>query len=138
MTELGVRQTGELLATPGRTESQTLEDICCAELDRWWAMRHRPTAIMATEVYLGPILRILQSRGIRVPEDVSLFSLSGGTEKDRLTDPFFSRLDIPQKDMAVVAVNQLLARIDGYDGPCEVIMLPMGFVESKSVAPPSV
>jgi LacI family transcriptional regulator len=137
MSELGGRQTGELLATPGRTESETLEDICSAELDRWWAMRNRPTAIIATEVYLGPILRILQARGVRVPQDVSLFSLSGGTEKDRITDAFFSRLDIPQKDMAVVAVNQLLARIDGYDGPCEVIMLPMGFVESKSVAPPS-
>jgi DNA-binding LacI/PurR family transcriptional regulator len=136
MSELGIERVGGLLAAPHRAADQSLEDVCRLELDRWWAMPQRPTAIMATEVYLGPILRLLQERGVRVPQDVSLFSLASGTEAGRPTDPFFSRLEHPHREMAVVAVNQLLARIDGHDGPGEVTLLPMGFTESASVAAP--
>lgn len=136
MGELGIEQVGSLLAAPRRAPDQALEDVCRLELDRWWAMPQRPTAILATEVYLGPILRLLRARGVRVPEDVSLFSLSSGTETARPMDPFFSRLEHPHKEMAVVAVNQLLARIDGHEGPGQVVLLPMGFTESESVAAP--
>lgn len=132
MAELAVKP-GQMLAAAGRTAEQSLQDVCRLALDRWFAMRQRPTAIMATEVYLGPILRLLQARGIRVPKDVSLFSLSSGTEQDRLTDPFFSRLDTPHREMAATAVDHLLARIDGRVGPCETVLLPMGLLQSKSV-----
>jgi len=136
MSELGIEQVGGLLAAPKRAAGQSLEEVCGLELDRWWAMPQRPTAIMATEVYLGPILRLLTARGIRVPQDVSLFSLSSGTESARPTDPFFSRLEIPHKEMAVAATDRLMARIDGHEGLGEVILLPMGFTESSSVASP--
>jgi LacI family transcriptional regulator len=136
MSELGIEHVGGLLAAPRRASDQPLEDVCRLQLDQWWAMPQPPTAIVATEVYLGPILRLLQARGVRVPQDVSLFSLASGTETARPTDPFFSRLTVPHREMAAVAVNQLLARVDGHDGPGELVLLPMGFTESGSVAAP--
>jgi LacI family transcriptional regulator len=73
----------------------------------------RPDGLFAAndEMALGA-MRVFQSAGLRVPEDVALAGFDG-TSADELVVPSLTTAHQPFAEMARAAVGELLARIDG-------------------------
>jgi LacI family transcriptional regulator len=104
-----------------------------AFLDRLFRGADRPTAIVTTDVYASFLIPALQSRGLRVPDDVSVF----GYDDDSHGFPVSIPLSTFRQDfdaMAAVAVDRLLGRLDGEAKPIQVIEVNGSLIHRNSVA----
>ncbi|WP_432495452.1 LacI family DNA-binding transcriptional regulator [Kineococcus auxinigenes] len=91
-----------------------------------------PTALLVhNEAALPHLLAALAEEGLRVPDDLSLVSISApGVATHPLTG-----LDVPTGEIGRAAVEMLLERVDG-PRPPEVRLLSAPLVDRASTAPP--
>lgn len=76
------------------------------------ALKHKPDAILASADKLTTgCLRILKSRGLRVPEDIALVGFSN-TDLTELLEPPLSVIRQPAFEMGEIATNLLLQLIE--------------------------
>lgn len=96
----------------------------------------RPTAIFTTDnvMTLGAF-EALQERGVRVPEDVSLFGFDD-PDWARIVTPPISVVAQPVYELGATAARLLLARINGDDRPPQTVILPAQLVIRGSTGRP--
>ncbi len=83
-----------------------------------------PAAVLAcNDVEAAVVLQAARSIGWRVPEDVAILGV-GGFQISRYTEPPLSTVVRPLCDVGRKAVELLLERINGYDGPPRRVILP--------------
>ncbi len=96
-------------------------------------MSPRPTAILTCSDYLSVgVLRALHHLGLSVPNDISLVGFDDMPLAE-LLDPPLTTIRQPIADMGRVALERLLASIDGADVPA-LTRLPVELIVRKSVA----
>lgn len=95
--------------------------------------KSRATAafISSDQMAIGA-LRALHNKNIKVPEDFSIVSYDN-IKMSKFTNPPLTTINVPKEDLALMAVNTLLMRIDGkMNLPCN-ILLPTELIKRESV-----
>ncbi len=77
----------------------------------------------------------LDAAGRRVPEDVSILSLASSTEVGALVEPALSTMDAPGPELGRLAVEMLLARLDGTATELPHALLPCLLHVAASTGP---
>jgi len=96
----------------------------------------RPTAILASSDQMAmACLEIAREQGLKVPDDISVISFDN-TPLVSLTDPPLTAVDQPIAETASQAVEVIIAAKNGNDIPDGPIIVPAGFIERESTAPP--
>lgn len=94
---------------------------------------HKPSAIICQgDLIAVKLINILNKKGIRVPEDISVIS-SGNTEMASMTLPALTTLDLNIEYSCKIAVELLLKRINNPDKPCESITINSTLIPRESV-----
>jgi DNA-binding LacI/PurR family transcriptional regulator len=70
-----------------------------------------------------------------VPEDVSILSLASSTEVGALVEPALSTMDAPGPELGRLAVEMLLARLDGTATELPHALLPCRLHVAASTGP---
>jgi DNA-binding LacI/PurR family transcriptional regulator len=81
------------------------------------------------------LLSGLDAAGRRVPDDVSILSLASSTEVGALVEPALSTMDAPGPELGRLAVETLLARLDGTAAELPHALLPCRLHEAASTGP---
>jgi DNA-binding LacI/PurR family transcriptional regulator len=81
-------------------------------------------------------IETLRSRGIRVPQDLSVIGFDGTIECE-MCQPRLTSVEVPLHQVGVKAVNLLLQQIKGEVKPHASIVLPTRLEVRASTAPPS-
>ncbi|WP_233571673.1 LacI family DNA-binding transcriptional regulator [Cellulomonas triticagri] len=81
------------------------------------------------------VLRVLASRGLRVPEDVAVVGFDN-TEQSRFSTPPLTSVDPGQEQIARTAVDLLVRRIEGRTGAPEVVVADHHLVVRESSGGP--
>ncbi|MCD4825613.1 MAG: LacI family transcriptional regulator [Phycisphaerae bacterium] len=111
VNELGLDVDEELIQT---------RDICFplkseSELDRvienLWSLSEPPTAIISSDYYCGTIYKALASRGLKVPDDVSIIGCDNAVDHCEALIPKLTSVDIGAVELGKLAVTQLFERI---------------------------
>ncbi|MDP5227400.1 MULTISPECIES: LacI family DNA-binding transcriptional regulator [Arthrobacter] len=97
---------------------------------RFLALPQRPTAVFITsdEQAVG-FLRAMHEAGVRVPEDVAVFSFDGSEEAE-FTWPPLSTVRQPVQEMAEAAVRAIIG--SGRDDPARIQVFPCELVLRRS------
>ncbi|WP_309715054.1 substrate-binding domain-containing protein [Armatimonas sp.] len=99
----------------------TLETL----LDRWLALPERPTALIALEDLVAiEFIELLQQRGLRVPEDMTVFGFDN-LEIGRHFQPAFPTTQPDFQRMGELACNVLLNGIASGELPQQTYVLPV-------------
>jgi LacI family transcriptional regulator len=106
----------------------------CEEL-----LEHEPrlTAIVAANDRLAiGCYDVLEARGLRCPEDLSIVGFNDMPFVDRLRPPL-TTVRVPQREIGVVAADLLLERLaDGDQDSREILLEPVLIVRGSTAAPP--
>lgn len=81
------------------------------------------------------VLRVLASRGLRVPDDVAVVGFDN-TEQSRFSTPPLTSVDPGQEQIARAAVDLLVRRIEGRTGAPEVVVAEHHLVVRESSGGP--
>jgi LacI family transcriptional regulator len=95
------------------------------------------TAVLAGNdlIALGAI-RVLQTRGLRCPQDVSVVGFNDMRFADALC-PALTTVRVPHRLLGIEAARLLLERIDTPDTSPKTLLLPCALVVRDSTAPPA-
>lgn len=97
----------------------------------------RPTAILACSDYIAiGVMQAVRSRGLVIPDDLSLVGFDDMAFAE-LVDPPLTTVRQPLAEMGRLAVQYLLALIDGGAVPPAETRLPVDLIIRDSVAPAS-
>ncbi|MFD7921722.1 substrate-binding domain-containing protein [Streptomyces sp. NPDC059740] len=77
--------------------------------------------VVSSDVLAADALRSLTERGVRVPEDVAVVSFNDSPEA-RLADPPLTSVSLPFADLGALAVDTLLARLQGAPPPARTVV----------------
>lgn len=108
------------------------EDKCIHQLNHLIKSNNMPTAFYAaSDLMAMAALSCLYDNGIAVPSKVAVMGLSN-IEVSKYSNPPLSTIDIPTKEIGMVAVNLLLARIDGDNLLPKKVILPTALIQRSS------
>jgi LacI family transcriptional regulator len=79
---------------------------------------------------------VLEERGLRCPQGLSIVGFNDMPFIDRLRPPLTS-VRVPQREIGVVAAELLLERLDGSRPPREVLLEPKLIVRGSTAPPPT-
>lgn len=98
-----------------------------------WGGAEPPTALVVmNDRALPGVLQALASRGLRVPEDVSVVSaLTSSLDAGRMM-PALTSADVPSHDLARLAVSHLVWSLDHPGDGVETVLLPCQFTVRES------
>lgn len=118
---------GDFRKESGRTGAAQLLD-----------MVPRPTAMVAANnlMALGALSEFV-ARGLRIPDEVTFVGFDD-LENAALLRPAISTVGRPMEEQGAKAMELLLARLRGEEGPPQRIVLPTRFVARESSGPPPV
>lgn len=98
---------------------------------------NRPTAIIASNDQMAmACLEVAREQGLQVPDDLSVISFDN-TPIVALTNPPLSAVNQPVAETTAQAVEFIIAAKNGAMLPDRPIIVPAGFVERASTAPPA-
>jgi DNA-binding LacI/PurR family transcriptional regulator len=104
-----------------------------AAAEQLLAREHLPTAIVCTgDILALGVVSAARARGVRVPQDLSIIGC-GDTDMGRYVHPALTTVRMPFAEMGELAVDNLLALLDGRVPP-QLMMLPASLVPRESVA----
>ena len=117
---------------PGRTSRQSGEEIT----EQLFRKNLLPQAIIAANNHVAVgVLLTLRRHGLRVPEDVALACFDD-IEIAAQINPFLTVVAQPAYEMGTLAMDLLLERMRGFDGPSRHCALPTKMiVRCSSLAP---
>lgn len=96
-----------------------------------------PTAMIARVQELIGLLRAVRSRGMNIPNDISIITL-GDSDLAELMQPAVSAVRWDSNELGRGGANLLLQRIADPDQVSRKVLLPTEFVSRASCAPPRV
>ena len=114
-------------------DSKWHKETCYNETIKLLKSPDRPTAIFVASDYMAIIANsAIHTLGLRVPEDISIISISDILESSYVTPPL-TTVAIPQKEMGKLAAEVLLQRINGDDTIKKQIFIPCKLTIRHSV-----
>lgn len=100
------------------------DTICIDKVNHLCQIKNYPTAFFAASDLMGmAALSTLYKNGISVPEEVAVIGLSN-IEVSKYSNPPLSTIDVPSKEIGMVAVDLLIDRIHGYNLLPKKVILP--------------
>ncbi|MDQ0090373.1 LacI family transcriptional regulator [Paenibacillus anaericanus] len=104
------------------------EAVCIEKVSELCKTNNYPTAFFAaSDLMAMAALNGLYSNGIIVPNEVAIIGLSN-IEVSKYSNPPLSTIDVPTKEIGMVAVDVLLERINGNDLLPKKVILPTRLV----------
>jgi DNA-binding LacI/PurR family transcriptional regulator len=104
-----------------------------AAAERLLAHKRLPTAVVCTgDILALGVVSAARARGLRVPQDLSIVGC-GDTDMGHYVDPPLTTVRMPFAEMGELAVDNLLALLDGR-APPQFMLLPASLVMRESVA----
>ena len=108
------------------------EDKCISKVNHLIQSNNMPTAFFAaSDLMAMAALSCLYDNGISVPGDVAVMGLSN-IEVSKYSNPPLSTIEIPTKEIGMVAVNLLLARMEGDHLLPKKVILPTALIQRSS------
>ena len=99
-------------------------------------LKKRPTAVFAAnDLTAIGVMAVLQERGLRIPEDVSVVGFDDLPAASQM-HPALTTVRQPIEDLGRAAVNTLLALVAGLDAATTQATLPTELIQRQSTAPP--
>lgn len=93
-----------------------------------------PTAILADEPFVvANIMKALNARGLRVPEDVSLVCFSNST-LSTITTPGLTSIGYDPRHFALTSMDMMESLVKGEES--KIRLIPLNYYERGSIAPP--
>lgn len=106
-------------------------EVLSRALERW---QTPPTALfISSDAIAHGVLRALESRGLRVPQDISLIAFND-TPLSQNTTPPLSSVRVLQHELAVAALAAMELCSSGAQYPFKTVV-PCVYIERESVAP---
>jgi LacI family transcriptional regulator len=108
------------------------EELCIEKINQLCKTQNYPTAFfVASDLMAMAALSSLYNNGIAVPNEVAIIGLSN-IEVSKYSNPPLTTIEIPTKEIGMVAVDLLTARIDGYNLLPKKVILPTSLVIRSS------
>ena len=108
------------------------EEICYREVGRLCKEKNYPTAFfVASDIMAMAALSSLYNNGISVPNEVSIVGLSN-IEISKYSNPPLTTIEIPTKEIGMVAVDLLISRLNGYKLLPKKVVLPTKLIIRSS------
>lgn len=108
------------------------ETVCTEKVDYLCETKNYPTAFfVASDLMAMAALSSLYNNGISVPAEVAVIGLSN-IEVSKYSNPPLSTIDVPTKEIGMVAADLLLERINGSDLLPKKVILPTSLVIRSS------
>jgi len=108
------------------------ENLCMEKVSQLYQKEDSPTAFfVASDLMAMAALSSLYKMGIAVPDKVAVIGLSN-IEISKYSNPPLTTIEIPTKEIGMVAVDLLLARINGYQLLPRKVILPTSLVLRNS------
>lgn len=109
------------------------------QMEEWlsesWAESRCTALLVQTEAIAVGVMRAFLKAGIAVPDDVSVVGFDG-TELCDYSTPRLAAVRLPLEQMGHKAVDLLVTYIEGEHYEKQTMVLPAGWKEGDSVAPP--
>lgn len=108
------------------------ENICMEKIANLCKEKNYPTAFfVASDLMAMAALSSLYNMGISVPSEVAIIGLSN-IEISKYSNPPLTTIEIPTKEIGMVAVELLLSRINGYKLLPRKVILPTSLIQRNS------
>lgn len=108
------------------------EAVCIENINRLYQANNLPTAFfVASDLMAMAALNSLYNNGVSVPNEVAVIGLSN-IEVSKYSNPPLSTIDIPTKEIGMVAVDLLIDRINGNALLPKKVILPTHLVLRSS------
>jgi DNA-binding LacI/PurR family transcriptional regulator len=108
LLEAGIEIDRELLVEGALTERSAI----CAAIDKLLAMKNRPTALFAADDAIAVFaITHLQSRGIRIPHDISVIGY-GNWSVSSVCSPQLTTIDVPWAQMGQIGTEMLISLLN--------------------------
>ncbi len=108
------------------------ENICIEKITTLCRSNNYPTAFfVASDLMAMAALSGLYSLGISVPNEVAIVGLSN-IEISKYSNPPLTTIEIPTKEIGMVAVELLLSRLNGYNLLPRKVILPTNLLVRNS------
>ncbi len=94
---------------------------------------NRPTAIFVASDHMAiAAMSAIAEAGLRIPDDISIIGITD-IEASKYMNPPLTTVKLPQKEIGLIAANDLLQRVNGDKTVVKQIFVPTELVERKSV-----
>ena len=114
-------------------DSKWHKETCFIETVKLLQSNNRPTAIFVGSDYMAIVANsAVHSLGLKVPDDISIVSISDILESAYMTPPL-TTVSVPQKEMGKLATEVLLQRINGDTTIKKQIFVPCNLTIRQSV-----
>lgn len=108
------------------------ERLCTEGVNRLCSLEDRPTALFAaSDLMAMAALSSLYMNGVSVPSEMSVIGLSN-IDLSKYSNPPLTTLEVPTRELGLVAVDLLLARISGDDLLPKKVILPTKLILRSS------
>ena len=106
---------------------------CDWAIDNLWSLSHPPTAIISDDKTCVTIYKALADRGIKIPQDVSVFGYDNDLSRCESLTPTLSTMDLEACDIGRAAVRQLLSRVENPQDSTRTLLIRGRVIERASV-----
>lgn len=108
------------------------EEICMESINNLCKSQNYPSAFfVASDLMAMAALSSLYNNGISVPNEVAVIGLSN-IEVSKHSNPPLTTIEVPTKEVGIVAVDLLLDRINGYNLLPKRVILPTSLILRRS------
>ena len=108
------------------------EEICTREVTRLCRQKNLPTAFFAaSDLMAMAALSSFYNNGVQVPGEVAVIGLSN-IEVSKYSNPPLTTIEIPTKEIGMVAVDMLISRLNGYRLLPRKVVLPTTLIQRSS------
>ncbi|MDL1163578.1 substrate-binding domain-containing protein, partial [Yersinia pestis] len=108
------------------------EAVCIEKINHLCKTKNSPTAFFAgSDLMAMAALNGLYNNGISVPNEVAVIGLSN-IEVSKYSNPPLSTIDVPTKEIGMVAVDNLIDRMNGNHLLPKKVILPTRLVVRSS------
>jgi LacI family transcriptional regulator len=136
----GYRQALKMAGIPFSLRNVYEQEITISEgimLGQELSVRHDVSAVFATaDILAAGIIAGLQSKGVRVPEDMSIVGFDD-LYISRITNPQLTTIHQDADGKGAIAAGLMVDSLEGKAVPSRTIIMPVSLVERGSVAAPS-
>ncbi len=108
------------------------EDVCFKEVGRLCREKNCPSAFfVASDLMAMAALSSLYCNGVSVPNEVAVIGLSN-IEVSKYSNPPLTTIEIPTREIGMVAVDLLISRLNGYQLLPKKVVLPTNLITRSS------
>ncbi|HAI13545.1 MAG TPA: hypothetical protein DCM28_17700 [Phycisphaerales bacterium] len=135
LISLGLNESDHMLI-PDIKDYADATETCRWAVDQWLNSPNRPTAIISSEGFCHDIAQVLEERGLKVPEDMSLLNAVTGASSYDSMRQHYTRLQMPAMEMSHAAVEHLVRHIRNPQAPPQTVLMEMDFIVGDTTSAP--